>query len=209
MSLRRLVVPLVLGVVVLVSGGCALMGPLVRTGSSPLASADAGDWSSVPMAVDPTLVAEATRLCLGPRDRGLSGSLAVVDQRTPDVAAFIWAKGQHEAACLLVRDAAGARADDTWTSWAADPAPSRLLLTDTNCGPPTMVSGTVAPGTTALAITTAAGRHIHGSVGHGRFLAWWPGRDDPVRLAPRGAHGRLRGQRLGVSLCSKGSPPVP
>ena len=43
--LIALIVPtLVLGAVVLVSGGCTLIGPLVRTGYSPLASADTGDW---------------------------------------------------------------------------------------------------------------------------------------------------------------------
>jgi len=207
-SMRRLVAPLVLGAVVFVSGGCAFIGPLVQTVSPP-ASPDVGDWSSVPMAVDPALVAEAVLLCLGPRDGSLSDSLALVDQRTADMAAFIWVKGQHEAACLLVRDAAGARAEDTWSSQASGPAPSRLRLTDTDCGPPTVVSGTVAPGTTALVITTAAGRHIDASVGHGRFLAWWPGRDDPVRLAPSAAGGRLRGERLGASMCTKGAPPVP
>jgi hypothetical protein len=205
-------------------GGCAFAGGdgLELTGSVgassgiPAGASSAADgitlddtgWTAKPITPDPALLAEAERLCLDDmRLPGMRGKLVIQDQRGPDAAAFLWFDGSREAFCLVARDNGRTAAFDTWIT-AAGPGGTSFAVTDMGCGAATVMVGTVAPGTVRLVIETAAGRHVDASLADGRFVAWWPGRDEVVSTRPWTAKGRGALSRGGTSMCGRQRPPV-
>lgn len=182
---RRIGVLTAIVAVALLVGGCALLGGRSshhhwRYGAPAAQGADpAASWTAQPGPPDQELVDDATRACLDLAGDG-HRRLLIVDQRGPDAAALLWTDGAETTYCLAAR-----AADDSVLVHALGGSTSRtgqLTITDVACDTPTVVAGTVPAGTESLVVETRAGLAVTASVAGRRFLAWWPGRDDPVAL---------------------------
>jgi len=130
---------------------------------------------------DQAVVNAAARVCLDlAGDASRRRDLLIVDQRGPDAVALLWVDGDETTYCLAAR-----AADATVQVHALGGSTSRtgqLTPTDVACESPTVVAGTVPAGTGSLIVETRGGLAVSASVADGRFLAWWPGREDPVAL---------------------------
>ena len=215
--MRRLTVVAGALVVASVVSGCALLGPVGWTSHAPLETAapagspaptagpDANGWTAVPTAPDPSFLAAAMRICPGLAGRTLT--LLIQDQRGPGGAAFLWTEGDTDFQCFVGR-ADGRDHVQAISAGSGWPPGSPLQLTGTDCGPPTVVIGSSGPGTTAVTIDTASGRTVTASVAGGRFVAWWPGEDDPVAITGTSAGGTAVTLDESDRLCA-GDEPTP
>ncbi len=130
---------------------------------------------------DQAVVNAAARVCLDlAGDASRRRDLLIVDQRGPDAVALLWVDGDETTYCLAAR-----AADATVQVHALGGSTSRtgqLTPTDVACESPTVVAGTVPAGTGSSSSRRAeASRSARASL-MGVFLAWWPGREDPVAL---------------------------
>jgi hypothetical protein len=147
----------------------------------PLAASVISGWSEVPTTADQGLADAAEPMCVSEAGANhLRDDLVIRDQRGPDAAAYLWADGREAMYCLVTRDVDGNV--DMHLLGGSESRTGQLTTTDVTCGSPTLVAGTVPAGTEQLVIETRGGLEVTASVADGRFLAWWPGRDDPVAL---------------------------
>jgi hypothetical protein len=171
-------------------GGCALLGGRYShshwaygvADDSPAERDDAAaSWTAEPGDPDQELLDGATPACLDlAGDASGNRQLLIVDQRGPRAAALLWTDGDEAIYCLVARAADGSvRVHALGGSTSQT---GQLATTDVTCEAPTLVTGTVPAGTDSLVVETRAGLAVTASVAGGRFLAWWPGRDDPVAL---------------------------
>lgn len=182
---RRFGVAAIVVTAALVSG-CALLGARSSHGNWAYGEPDAwpepgaADWTAEPTGADQALVEDAIRACLDMAgDTALGGSEPIVDQRG-SAAALLWADRDETVHCLVSRrDDGGIGIHALGGSMSAA---GQLTVTDVACGSPTVVVGSAPAGTQRLVIETHAGREVTASLRDERFIAWWPGRDDPVAL---------------------------
>jgi hypothetical protein len=176
----------------LVLVGCELL----QLGASPAFET----WTAEPTEPDPAFREAAVEQCVQDDLHGpivddvaaLTASPLLQDQRGPDGAALLWLGDELDVECFVFRTPAGdlsngaASAGATWTGHD-----ETLMLVGIQRGPPAIVSGLVDPAAAAVEIETGSGRRIRATVGHGRFLAWWPGTESSASVRALAADGTV------------------
>jgi hypothetical protein len=159
------------------ASGCSFIGLPARLGP------DTTGWSSEPTPASPILRVEAERLCWEATGDGLEPITVIQDQRGPDVAAFLFVGANDSVTCVVFRGPDRLfRAQGLTYVGSLLPSGVEVAVSGIDCGPPTTLEGTVPEGTETLTVVTQVGLRVTASVADGRFLAWWPGRDNPVAL---------------------------
>lgn len=207
--MHSLLAPAVLALVLVTTGGCAMLGvgagrvdtfTLSGDPTGPdeteesLGRTPAG-WTAEPTAPDAALLAAAKAGCndsfSGDADQQelLRSGALLQDQRGPDGAAFLWT-GESTAYCFIGRTHAG-DLRSPFGSWREHPFGGPLAIEGDEPGPPAMVTGAVDPAAAAVEIETASGLLLRATVGGGRFVAWWPGADRLVAVRSLDADGNV------------------
>jgi hypothetical protein len=159
-----------------VTGTAAAIAAIVTLGSSA-APAFAG-WQSTPTRPTPGQLAKALRAC--EQDHG---SPVLSDARGPYTAS-IYADSTKSEVCLSGN---GISLSSAFSSAApATIAPDQIELAgvgtrDSAGNALTLVDGRTGADVTAVMIGRSDGRSVQATVGHGWYLAWWPGTSTPTK----------------------------
>lgn len=168
------------------TGGCALVIPMSGGISGRYGMWNAvgeqvppASWTADPTGADPAFLDTAREQCLG-FEPSADGGLVLQDQRGPDGAAFLF-RGTGEATCLVLR-APGGALEATAATWSSAPGlpTGPIDVRVFTQGAVSAATGWVDPRAGTVELETADGVALRATIGGGRFVAWWPGPDEPA-----------------------------